>query len=279
MKLHFTFFISLLFFSVQSQVITGKITSSENNQSLPFARIGVMNENIGAVANQDGIYKIDLSGLDSNKELSVQIGGYESFFKKIKDFKVLSNHDIILKERVNEIAEVKLTPKTFENKNLGVKSKAKNMVYGFSSNGSNQSAYKEFAIPFSNKKKLKIERINLHIAKFKTDKPIVLNFNIYANTANKPGESILMENLSTTITAEKIKDGVFSFDLNDYSIWIDKQDFYVSVQVMSDFVGDFGFSAALLRTVFERTFYSNWEKVTMGSPAINIDVKIEKEKR
>ncbi|AZB10381.1 hypothetical protein EG344_16885 [Chryseobacterium sp. G0162] len=47
---------------------------------------------------------------------------------------------------------------------------------------------------------------------------------------------------------------------------------------MSGFTGDFGFSATLFRTVFERTFYSNWEKISAGSPAINIDVKIEKRK-
>ncbi|WP_250254964.1 hypothetical protein [Chryseobacterium sp. Marseille-Q3244] len=88
-----------------------------------------------------------------------------------------------------------------------------------------------------------------------------------------------MENLTTEITADKIIDATFTFDLNDYSIWIDKEDFYVSVQVMSGFTGDFGFSAALFRTVFERTFYSNWEKISAGSPAINIDVKIEKEKQ
>ena len=158
MKSKFTFLLLFMYIFITSQVITGKIISNDNNQPIPFARIGVMNENFGAIADENGIYKIDLSNTDKNKELSVQIGGYESFTKKIKDFTLLGNYDIILKERISEITEVKLTAKTFENKNLGVKSKAKNMLYGFSSNGSNQSAYKEFAIPFSNSKRLKIQK-------------------------------------------------------------------------------------------------------------------------
>lgn len=279
MKIKFTFFSLLLFSFVNSQVISGKITSSENSQVIPYARIGVENENIGALTDENGNYTIDLSNTDQSKKIIVQLGGYNSFEQNIKDFISSNNHNIILKEKINEIAELKIVPKTFESKNIGVKSKAKNMLYGFSSNGSSQTAYREFAIPFSNKKRLKIEKIHLNIAKFKTDKPIVLNFNIYSKKNKQPGESILLENLSTEITADKIIDGTFTFDLNDHYVWIDKEDFYVSVQVMSGFKGDFGFSAALLRTVFERTFYSNWEKITAGSPAINIDVKIEKEKQ
>lgn len=279
MKIKFTFFSLLLFSLVNSQVISGKITSGENSQVIPYARIGVENENIGALTDENGNYTIDLSNTDHSKKIIVQLGGYNSFEQNIKDFISSNNHNIILKEKINEIAELKIVSKTFESKNIGVKSKAKNMLYGFSSNGSSQTAYREFAIPFSNKKRLKIEKIHLNIAKFKTDKPIVLNFNIYSKKNKQPGESILLENLSTEITADKIIDGTFTFDLNDHYVWIDKEDFYVSVQVMSEFKGDFGFSAALLRTVFERTFYSSWEKITAGSPAINIDVRIEKEKR
>lgn len=279
MKLKFIFFYLLLFGFVDSQIISGKITSNENNQVIPYARIGVENESIGALTDENGNYSIDLSNIDASKKIIVQLGGYHSFEQTIKDFISSNNHTIILKEKVNEIAELKITPKSFESKNIGVKSKAKNMLYGFSSDGSNQAAYREFAIPFSNKKKVKIEKIHLNIAKFKTDKPIVLNFNVYSKKDKQPGESILLENLSTEITGDKIIDGTFTFDLNDHSVWVDKEDFYVSVQIMSGFKGDFGFSAALLRTVFERTFYSNWEKISAGSPAINIDVKIEKEKQ
>ena len=271
-------FVLLICGMSNSQVISGKIISSENNQAIPYARIGVEGENIGAIADETGYYKIDLTDVDRAKKILVQLGGFNSFEQNIQRFINNSNHTIALKDKVNDIAEVVITPKTFESKNLGVTSKSKKMVYGFSSNG-NTNDYRELAIPFSNKKKLKVEKINLNIAIFKTDKPVVLNFNIYSNENKNPGNSILSENLTVELTEDKIVDGTFTYDLSDKSVWIDNEDFYVSVQVMSNFKGDFGFSAALLKTVYDRSFYNKWDKVTMGSPAINIDVKIEKQKR
>lgn len=279
MKIRFIFFFLLVFSFINSQVISGKIISGENNQPIPYARIGVEEENTGAIADENGNYKIDLSNIDVTKKLTVQLGGYISFEQKIRDFINLNNHNIILKEKISEIAEVTLNPKSYENKNFGVKSKARKMVFGFSSNESSENLYREFAIFFSNKKKLKIEKINLNIAVFKTDKPIILNFNIYSLKDKQPGESILSENLTVELTEDKIKDGTFTFDLSDKSIWIDKEDFFVSAQIMSGFTGDFGFSAALFRTIYVRSFYNKWEKISVASPAINIDVKIEKQKR
>ncbi|UHO39233.1 carboxypeptidase-like regulatory domain-containing protein [Chryseobacterium capnotolerans] len=153
MKIKFIFFSLLLFNFANSQLISGKIISNEKNQVIPYARIGVENENIGALTDENGNYSIDLSNIDQSKKIIVQLGGYNSFEQNIKDFIHSNNHTIILKEKVNEIAELKIVPKAFENKNIGVKSKAKKMLYGFSSNGSSQTAYREFAIPFSNKKK------------------------------------------------------------------------------------------------------------------------------
>lgn len=279
MKTKFIFFLLLTFSLINSQVISGKIISGENNQPIPYARIGVEEENSGAIADENGNYKIDLSNIDASKKVTVQLGGYILFEQKIRDFINLNNHNIILKEKVSEIAEVILNPKSYENKNFGVKSKARNMVFGFSSNGANENLYREFAIMFSNKKKLKIEKINLNIATFKTDKPVILNFNIYSLKDKQPGESILSENLTVELTEDKIKDGTFTFDLSDKSIWIDKEDFFVTAQIMSGFTGDFGFSASLFRTVYVRSFYSKWEKISVASPAINIDVKVEKQKR
>lgn len=277
MKTNFIFLLILSCNFFSSQIITGKIFSEENNQPISYAKVGVVNTNVGDFTDESGSYKIDLSNVDKSKIITVQLGGYFTFEQKIQDFLDSNNYNIILKEKISDIAEIVINPKTFEDKNFGINSKK--MIYGFSSNGTNANSFREFAIPFPNKKKLKVQKININIEKFETDKPIILNFNIYSNENNQPGKSILSENLTVELTEDKIKDGTFSYDLSDKSIWIDKEDFYVSVQVMGGFKGGFGFNAALLRTFYERIFYNNWEKVTMGSPAINIDVKIEKEKR
>lgn len=279
MKTKFTLLFLWIFSFANSQVISGKILSSENNQVIPYARIGVEEENIGAVADENGIYKIDLTNMDKAKKITVQLGGYISYEQNIQDFINSNNHNILLKEKVNEIAEVVLSPKSYENKNWGINTKAKKAGFWYSSNGGSEAnMLQEVAIFFSNRKKVKLEKINVNINQFTTDKPVVLNFNIYSNENNRPGQSILSENLSVKLTEDQIKDGTFTYDVSDKSIWIDKESFYVSVKIMSGFKGKIGLSAALLSTVYLRSYYDKWQKIPVGAPAINVDVKIAKEK-
>ena len=276
--------LTLLFLSIfcisNSQVITGKILSSESKQAIAYARIGVDGENIGAIANETGIYKIDLTNVDKSKIVTVQLGGYYPFAQSVQNFINSANHNITLKEKVTDIAEVKLSPKIYENKNWGINTKAKKVGFWYNSNdNSNGNWREEIAISFSNKKKVKIEKINLNVNQFETDKPVLLNFNIYSEDKNRPGKSILDKVLTVELSKDKIKDGTFTYDISDESIWVDNENFFVSVQIVSGYKGKIGFSGALLSTVYIRSYYDKWQKIPVGAPAINIDVKIAKDKK
>ena len=279
MKTKFTLYSLLASGLFSAQVISGKILSNDNNP-VPFARIGVVDENIGAVADESGNYKIDLSAAGQDKVLTVQMGGYASFTEKINDFVKCGNYTIRLTEKINDIEEVKLTPDTFENKNWGIKTKAKNVGFWYNSRGNEGGNWKdEIAVSFTNRKKVKIDKINLNINQFDTDKPVVLSFNIYAEENNRPGKSILSEVLTVQVSKDRIKDGTFTFDVSDRSLWVNNQNFYVSTQIVSEYSGTIGFSAALLGAVYVRSYYEKWQKIPVAAPAINIDVKVRKEKR
>ncbi|MFC0342901.1 carboxypeptidase-like regulatory domain-containing protein [Epilithonimonas hispanica] len=280
MRLKFTFLFLSIFGITNSQIISGRIISGENNNSIPYVRIGVDGENIGTITDENGNYKIDLTNVDKSKKVTVQLGGYNSFEQDIQNFINSNNHNIVLKEKVNEIAEVKLSPKTYENKNWGINTKAKKVGFWYNSNDDSHGNWREeIAISFSNKKKVKIEKINLNVNQFDTNKPVLLNFNIYSEEKSRPSKSILSEVLTVELTKDQIKDGTFTYDISDKAIWIDNEDFYVSVQIVSGFKGKIGFSAALLSTVYIRSYYDKWQKIPAGAPAINIDVKIAKDKK
>ena len=119
----------------------------------------------------------------------------------------------------------------------------------------------------------------MNVNQFDTNKPVLLNFNIYSEDKSRPSKSILSEVLTVELTKDQIKDGTFTYDISDKAIWIDNEDFYVSVQIVSGFKGKIGFSAALLSTVYIRSYYDKWQKIPAGAPAINIDVKIAKDKK
>ena len=56
--------LTLLFYGIfTAQTINGKIISRENNEPIPYARIGIENENFGAIADENGNYSIDLTFL------------------------------------------------------------------------------------------------------------------------------------------------------------------------------------------------------------------------
>lgn len=274
-----TQFIPIFFFIfgiINSQIINGKIISKENNEPIPYAKIGINNENIGSSADENGNFSIDLTNVSRNNFIIVEYGGYQSFKDKVENFINSKNHTITLQEKIFNIQEVLINPKKYINKNWGTNAKSKKVLFGFNPARSKEDKSKEFGVLFSNSKKIKIDKINLNIVDIKTDLPILLNFNIYSKDDKFPGQSLANKTLSVILNKDKIIDETFTFDISDENIWINKQDFFVTVQAMNGFDGWLYLSGALLKSVYYRNFYGPWTKLTVAGPAINIDVKIEK---
>ncbi len=276
MKSKFIYFLFLFSTIINAQIITGKIISNETKQPIPFAKIGVDNEIIGSSADENGNYSIDLTNMSKDNFIIVEYGGYQTFKSKIDDFINSKNHIIPLKEKVFTIEEVVINPKKYLNKNWGTNAKSKKILFGFNPARTKEDKSKEFGVLFTNSKKVKIDKINLNIVDIKTDKPIVLDFNIYSRDGKFPSQSITNQKLSIVLTKEKIINNTFTFDISDLNIWVDKQDFFISVQVMNGFDGWLYLSGALMKSVYYRNFYGPWTKLTVAGPAINIDVKVEK---
>ena len=125
---------------------------------------------------------------------------------------------------------------------------------------------------FKTNKKTKIEKININISSFKTDKPVFIRFTIYDKNLN----SILTEDLHDEITSDKIIDGTYNFDVSKNNIWIN-DNFYIGIQLLNSSEGTFYMNGALMgnKTIF-RNYLNEWQKIPLVSPAINIDVKVQK---
>ncbi|WPC10574.1 carboxypeptidase-like regulatory domain-containing protein [Riemerella anatipestifer] len=128
MKQIFGILVSLFYGIFTAQTISGKIISKENNEPIPFARIGIENENFGAIADENGNYSIDLTNVDRNKNLTVQIGGFVNFSQSIQKI-INGNHTIFLNEKVVGIQEVFLNPKNIMKKIGERMQKLKNSIW------------------------------------------------------------------------------------------------------------------------------------------------------
>lgn len=267
---------ALLFSAVLSaQTISGTIVSKEDQQPIPYAKIGIENEATGTFSDEKGVFSLNLSSSNPQNNVVIAVPGFETFTEKVEKFKLHNPKKILLQEKTKLIETVAINPKKLVDKNWGVNTKTKSVTYNVNPEFNKESFLGETALEFSTKKRAKIKNINLNIAELNSDKPVILRYTIYNDEKNRPGTSLLEEEITIELTKDQIKDGVFTLDVNDQNMWVQGK-FYVGIQFVKAFEGNVKISAALFKTGYLRQFYGKWEKVSIAAPAINIDVKVEK---
>lgn len=258
-----------------AQVISGTVFSSEENKPIPYVKIGVEKETSGTISDENGQFSIDLSQADKTHKIRIEVAGFENYTTSVLDFIKNNDQKIFLKEKVKNIQEVKLTPKKFVDKNWGVNTKTKHVLYSVNPELRREDFLGETALEFNASKRSKIKNINLNVANYQSDRPVVMRYVIYSEKNGFPDQNILDEEITVKLTEDMIKSGTFVLDVNDRNIWVQGK-FFIGIQFLKEFEGKVTISAALFRTGFIRKFYGNWEKMTLAAPAINIDVKVDK---
>lgn len=269
--------VSFLFLTVflNAQIISGTIFSKEENKPIPYVKIGIEKEKNGIISDDKGNFSIDLSGINENHKVRIEVAGYESYSETIQNFAKQNAQKIFLKEKIKNIQEVKLSPKKLVDKNWGVTTKTKSVMYSVNPQFRKEDFLGETALEFNASKRSKIKNINLNIASYQSDKPVLMRYSIYSEKNGFPDKNILEEEITVELTQDMIKDDTFTLDVNHYNIWVQGK-FFIGIQFLKEFEGKINVSAALFRTGYIRKFYGDWEKMKIAAPAINIDVKVDK---
>ncbi|WP_326985043.1 alpha/beta fold hydrolase [Chryseobacterium sp. MYb264] len=257
-----------------AQIISGTVISNDEKRPIPYVKIGVEKESTGVISDEKGNFTIDLSKSNASHKVKIDVAGYESFSENIKDFIQQNPRKIILNEKVKDIQEVKIAPKKLVDKNWGVKTKTKSIMYSLNKDSSPED-YLETALEFNTNKRAKIKNINLNVVKIDSEQPILIRYSIYSEKNGFPDKNILNEEITVKLTEDKLKDGTFTLDVNDRNIWLQGK-FFVGIQFLRKIEGGIKISAALFRTGYIREFYGDWKKMSIAAPAINIDVKVDK---
>jgi hypothetical protein len=269
-KLNFLFIIFLSVI-IQAQTISGTIVSKEDQKPIPYAKLGIENTEIGTTADENGNFSIDVSNADKNGKLKIEISGFEHYHTTIENFIQKNNQNIALKEKFFSIEEVEIIPKKYSQKNLGVNSRMKRIQFIYNPSKNKVDLSKEIAVELKTKKNIKIEKINFNIAYFQADRPVFIRYIVYDSKM----QNIINEDIIVEINPEKITNDTFSIDVTEKNIWV-KDQFYVSIQVLNYFEGSLALTGAPFKPAVYRKNLSNWEKIPVICPAINIDVKMEK---
>lgn len=260
--------------SFHAQTISGTVISKDDNHPIPYVKIGIVNSNYGIQADENGKFQIKLNDISKDKELIVAVAGYKQFRSSVEDFVKTNPHNIYLYEKVTNIQEVVMAPKNYKDKNLGVNSKSKSIMFTPNMEKGN-SVVEETAVEFSSNKKLKITKINMNFSRFESTTPIKVRYTIYDEKDGKPNNLILSKDIIATINKDDLDDFTYSLDVTNEKIWLDGK-FFVGIQFIGQSNGKVALSGALFRSGYYRSFYGNWEKIGMAAPAINIDVKVQK---
>lgn len=258
-----------------AQVISGTIISKNENQPVPYVKIGIEKRTTGTISDDKGNFSIDLTGLDPDQKVKIEVPGYELYEEAVREFKKHDQQKVFLNEKTKTIKEIAIKPKKLVDKNWGVTTKTKSILYFVNPVGDKAGFLGETALEFNAKKRSKIKNINLNIARYVSTEPVLMRYSIYSEKDGYPDKNILDEEITVQLTEDMIKDGTFTLDVNDHNIWV-KGKFFVGINFLKAFNGNIKISAALFKTGFIREFYGDWKKMTIAAPAINIDVKMDK---
>ena len=260
---------------VNAQVISGTIISKNENQPIPYVKIGIEKKTTGTISDGKGNFSIDLSQSDPQQKIKIEVPGYDSHIETIENFKKHDQQKIFLNEKTKNIKEVTIKAKKLVDKNWGVNTKTKSVTYFVNPATGRKDFLGETALEFNTKKRSKIKNINLNIARYNSTEPVLMRYSIYSEKNGLPDKNILDEEITIALTEDMIKDGTFTLDVNERNIWVQGK-FFVGIQFLKEFDGNIKISAALFRTGFIREFYGDWMKMSIAAPAINIDVKVDK---
>lgn len=258
-----------------AQVISGTIISKNENQHVPYVKIGIEKRTTGTISDDKGNFSIDLTGLDPDQKVKIEVPGYELYEEAVREFKKHDQQKVVLNEKTKTIKEIAIKPKKLVDKNWGVTTKTKSILYFVNPVDDKAGFLGETALEFNAKKRSKIKNINLNIARYVSTEPVLMRYSIYSEKDGYPDKNILDEEITVQLTEDMIKDGTFTLDVNDHNIWV-KGKFFVGINFLKAFNGNIKISAALFKTGFIREFYGDWKKMTIAAPAINIDVKMDK---
>ncbi|WP_137905692.1 carboxypeptidase-like regulatory domain-containing protein [Chryseobacterium sp. 2VB] len=275
MKIYSTLFFLVAASAFHAQVVSGTIVSKNEHQPIPYVKIGIEKKSTGTISDEKGRFSIDLSNTDPQQKIKIEVPGYDLYQETIQDFKKYDQQKIFLTEKTKNIKEITIKPKKLVDKNWGVNTKTKSVIYSVNPEFDKKSFLGETALEFNAKKRSKLKNINLNIASYVSTEPVLMRYSIYSEKNGFPDKNILEEEITVKLTEDMIKDGTYTLDVSDRNIWLQGK-FFIGIQFLKDFDGRIKISAALFRTGFIREFYGDWQKMTIAAPAINIDVKMDK---
>ena len=254
----------------QTELI-GQVIDALTEEPIPYVNIGLVDENIGTVSDEQGYFQLEIDPLQySQSNLRFSMIGFESKTYVLQEYLQKELLIIPLTEESTELEEVVVSTKRtqFETKILGNKTTTKFIYAAFTTNKlGNEMGF----VVRQRKRPMILKKFNISLVE--NDYGLIrFRLNFYSVENGLPTSTLLKENIIIETDATS---GIVSKDLAPYEIVID-EDFFVSIEWIEDlgpgklyFSGGFFGSPLIAREVSQGT----WSKVGSGSIGMNVEVR------
>ena len=254
----------------QTELI-GQVIDALTEEPIPYVNIGLVDENIGTVSDEQGYFQLEIDPLQySQSNLRFSMIGFESKTYVLQEYLQKELLIIPLTEESTELEEVVVSTKRtqFETKILGNKTTTKFIYAAFTTNKlGNEMGF----VVRQRKRPMILKKFNISLVE--NDYGLIrFRLNFYSVKNGLPTSTLLKENI---IIETDTPSGIVSKDLAPYEIVID-EDFFVSIEWIEDlgpgklyFSGGFFGSPLIAREVSQGT----WSKVGSGSVGMNVEVR------
>jgi hypothetical protein len=254
----------------QTELI-GQVIDALTEEPIPYVNIGLVDENIGTVSDEQGYFQLEIDPLQySQSNLRFSMIGFESKTYVLQEYLQKELLIIPLTEESTELEEVVVSTKRtqFETKILGNKTTTKFIYAAFTTNKlGNEMGF----VVRQRKRPMILKKFNISLVE--NDYGFIrFRLNFYSVENGLPTSTLLKENIIIETDATS---GIVSKDLAPYEIVID-EDFFVSIEWIEDlgpgklyFSGGFFGSPLIAREVSQGT----WSKVGSGSVGMNVEVR------
>lgn len=264
-----------------AQTFTGKVFDAKTKEAIPFANIGIASKGIGATADIEGNYTLQLSTANTNDFIIISMIGYKplniSYAKFAQQFSNQQNN-YYLDENTFDLKEVVIRPKKFITKVVGNTNMGAPCI-ALVGDTSKEDANFEIGTRIKVKHESTfVDKISFGICQNDFDS-IILRVNVY----NSNNENVLKKPIY--VVAKKGQKLV-SVDTKNYNIEIDNN-FIIAIEAMnitqskSDknskgqkkfmFSGGFFGSDLMMR----KNLYSQWDKVNAIVVGFNATITYE----
>jgi len=223
MKLLWIFLLfSLLFAPIYGQVITGKVIDSSDDKPLIYVNIGVIGSPIGSITDENGNFKIDVTGKPSNAIIRFSMIAYKPSTFTIEELSKKDNTIKLIPDTIhlNEVV-VRPSGKIKEVGSINVNSED---VYGWWSSNHGKGCEMGPKISLGT---TPVKLLKLHFNLFKqTFDTTILRLHIRSIAQKRPSEELLSSNILIAVPKGA---GLVDFDLSKYNIVL-KGDVAVSLE-------------------------------------------------